>query len=133
MSWTWRASNSARLYNESRSATISPWSRGLPLDCGIGRAGACASVVDVVQDLLEVFPGFAFGFLVVLAEQVGGAAIPLFGYAGWRGLSAEQPYWQLLNLNPMIRVVQLALLELLVYSWVYQNVQSSAGSTCMVL
>src|ERR1035438_470459 len=75
MSWTWRASNSARLYNESRSATISRWSRGLPLDCGIGRAGAFSSVVD----LLEVFPGFAFGFLVVLAEQVGGAAIPLFG------------------------------------------------------
>ena len=86
-----------------------------------------------MQDLLEVFPGFAFGFLVVLAEQVGGAAIPLFGYAGWRWLSAEQSYWQLLNLKPMIRVVQSALLELLVYSWVYQNVQSSAGSTCMVL
>src|ERR1039458_7538188 len=72
MSWTWRASNSARLYNESRSATISPWSRVLPLDCGIGRAGACSSVVDVVQDLLEVFPGFALGFLVVLAQQVRG-------------------------------------------------------------
>ena len=42
-------------------------------------------------------------------------------------------YWQLLNLNPMIRVVQLALLEVLVYSWVYQKVQSSPGSICMVL
>src|ERR1035441_7062859 len=31
-----------------------------------------ASVVDVVQDFLEVFPGFALGFLIVLAQQVRG-------------------------------------------------------------
>src|ERR1035438_5965329 len=32
--------------------------------------GEPASVVDVVQDFLEVFPGFALGFLIVLAQQV---------------------------------------------------------------
>src|SRR5450756_3146155 len=42
MSLTWRASNSARLYNESRSAAISLRSRGLPLDCGQARAGGKA-------------------------------------------------------------------------------------------
>src|ERR1039457_3074271 len=33
-------------------------------------AGEPASVVDVVLDCLEVFPGFALGFLIVLAQQV---------------------------------------------------------------
>src|ERR1035437_8668297 len=37
MNLTWRASNLARRYNESRSAAISLRSRVVPLDCGQSR------------------------------------------------------------------------------------------------
>src|ERR1035441_9160431 len=50
-------------------------------------AGEPASVVDVVQDFLEVFPGFALGFLIVLAQQPPSAQItlgPIASSCRWR-------------------------------------------------
>lgn len=38
------------------------------------------------------------------------------------------PYWQLLILKLLTRVLQLKLPVVLMYSWVYQKVQSSVGS-----
>src|ERR1035441_9486232 len=39
---------------------------------GIVPSGPAGSVVDEVQNPFEIFPGFAFGFLIVLAQQVRG-------------------------------------------------------------
>ena len=54
----------------------------------------------------------------------------------WTGLSfSARDYWQLLNLKPMIWVAQFAAVGVwvVVYSVVYQKVQSSSGSICIVL
>jgi len=42
-------------------------------------------------------------------------------------------YWQLFSLNDPIRVCQLKVPFVVRYSFVYQNVQSSAGSTVIAL
>src|ERR1019366_4429604 len=63
MSLTWRASSSARRYNESRSAATCMLSPAPPRPL-------TPSVVHVVQHLLEVFPRLALGLLIVLAQQV---------------------------------------------------------------
>ena len=72
-----------------------------------------------------LYRSFPFGIVVLL--QIGFAQ------------QAPDPsylipnYWQLLNLNPAMRVAQSTGDVLIIYSVVYQKVQSSDGSICIAL
>jgi len=46
---------------------------------------------------------------------------------------SARPYWQVLNLKDASRVLQEKVPLVLMYSWAYQNVQSSLGSIAMLL
>jgi hypothetical protein len=48
-------------------------------------------------------------------------------------LGAGSPHWHVGNLNEAMRVLQLKVPLFIKYSLVYQKVQSSAGSTLMLL